>query len=232
MVRSMLVGRLPLAGAALLGVLATGGCAAKVTRKDFDAKMQKIREEMQASDRQLGGRVDSVSQLALDHERRLDALEQELQSLRQEYNVSIERMRGMLKFNVPVHFDFDRADLREADRPVLDRFAAVVREHYAEAVVTVEGFADPAGSAAYNRRLGQRRGETVRQYLTGDGQLAADRIKVVSYGETRERQVVRMFHIEGKTYDEISTDLGIPRNSIGPILARARGLLRQDSPSS
>ncbi len=190
MVASVPLRRLPLTGAAVFTVFALAGCAARVTRKDFDAEMIKIREEMQASDRQLGSRVDSVSQLTLDHQRRLDALEQELQSLRQEYNVSIERMRGMLKFDVPVHFEFDRAELRESDRPVLDRFASVVREHYADAVVTVEGFADPAGSAAYNRRLGQRRGESVRQYLTSDGQLGAERIRVVSYGEARDRQVV------------------------------------------
>jgi peptidoglycan-associated lipoprotein len=73
---------------------------------------------------------------------------------------------------------------------VLDRFAAVVRDHYADAVITVEGFADPSGSAAYNRRLGQRRGEAVREYLAGDGQLTTERLKVVSYGEARERQVV------------------------------------------
>ncbi len=190
MVASVPLRRLPLTGAAVFAVFALAGCAARVTRKDFDAEMIKIREEMQASDRQLGSRVDSVSQLTLDHQRRLDALEQELQSLRQEYNVSIERMRGMLKFDVPVHFEFERAELRESDRPVLDRFASVVREHYPAAVVTVEGFADPAGSAAYNRRLGQRRGESVRQYLTSDGLLGAERIRVVSYGEARDRQVV------------------------------------------
>ena len=190
MVASVPLRRLPLTGVAVFTVFALAGCAARVTRKDFDAEMIKMREEMQASDRQLGSRVDSVSQLTLDHQRRLDALEQELQSLRQEYNVSIERMRGMLKFDVPVHFEFDRSELRESDRPVLDRFASVVREHYPDAVVTVEGFADPAGSAAYNRRLGQRRGESVRQYLTSDGQLGAERIRVVSYGEARDRQVV------------------------------------------
>jgi RNA polymerase sigma-70 factor (ECF subfamily) len=46
----------------------------------------------------------------------------------------------------------------------------------------------------------------------------------------RDRQVVRMFYIESRTYDEISAELGIPRNSIGPILTRARNMLRQDSP--
>ncbi len=190
MFRRVLVRRIPVAGAALIGALGATGCAAKVTRKDFDAEMVKIREEMQASDRQLGTRVDSVSQLTADHQRRLDALEQELQTLRKEYNVSIERMQGMLKFNVPVHFEFDRADLRESDRPVLDRFSAVVREHYPDAVITVEGFADPAGSVAYNRRLGQRRGDAVREYLASSGELVTERLKVVSYGESRERQVV------------------------------------------
>jgi outer membrane protein OmpA-like peptidoglycan-associated protein len=187
---AVLVRRGPVASAVLIGALAATGCAAKVTRKDFDAEMIKLREEMQASNRQLGTLVDSVSQLTADHQRRLDALEQELQALRKEYNVSIERLRGMLRFNVPVHFDFDRAEVRESDRPVLDRFAAVVREHYPEAVITVEGFADPSGSAAYNRRLGRQRGEAVREYLTGAGQLTSDRLKVISYGETRERQVV------------------------------------------
>jgi peptidoglycan-associated lipoprotein len=190
MFRNVRARRVPVAAAVLIGAVGAAGCAAKVTRKDFDAEMVKIREEMQASDRQLSGRIDSTAQLTADHQRRLDALEQELQALRKEYNVSIERMQGMLKFNVPVHFDFDRAELRESDRPVLDRFAAVAREHYPDATITVEGFADPAGSAAYNSQLGKRRGETVREYLSSSGQLAPDHLRVVSYGEARERQIV------------------------------------------
>ncbi len=42
----------------------------------------------------------------------------------------------------------------------------------------------------------------------------------------RERQVARMFYIEGRTYSEIAEELGIPRNSIGPILARVRSQLQ------
>jgi RNA polymerase sigma-70 factor (ECF subfamily) len=38
----------------------------------------------------------------------------------------------------------------------------------------------------------------------------------------RERQVVRLFYLEGRTYEEISTELHVPVNSIGPILSRAR----------
>jgi peptidoglycan-associated lipoprotein len=91
---------------------------------------------------------------------------------------------------VPVHFEFASSALREADRPVLDRFAGVVKEYYPGALVTVEGFTDPAGSAAYNRRLGQRRAEAVREYLGTAGGFTAEQLKAVSYGEARNRQVV------------------------------------------
>src|SRR5262245_112562 len=44
----------------------------------------------------------------------------------------------------------------------------------------------------------------------------------------REREVVRLYYLEGRSYEEISTELGIPVNTIGPILSRARKKLRKD----
>jgi peptidoglycan-associated lipoprotein len=121
---------------------------------------------------------------------RVNALEQELAAFKSEYNVSIEKMKGAMKFNVPVHFDFNEAALRETDRPVLDRFASVVQDYYPNAVVTVEGFADPAGSRAYNQQLGMRRAEAVRDYLTSNGTITNASFRTVSYGEATDRQVV------------------------------------------
>ena len=166
------------------------GCAGYVKKAEFNNEVAKLREEMQAGDRQVAGRVDSTNLAVADHQRRLDALEQALQALRQEYQVSIEKVKGALQFDVPVHFGFDSSELRESDRPVLDRFAGVVKEYYPGALVTVEGFADPAGSQAYNLRLGQRRANAVRDYLAGTAGLSADELKAVSYGEVRNRQVV------------------------------------------
>jgi peptidoglycan-associated lipoprotein len=170
-------------------VVGLGGCAAKVTRNDFDAEVARLREEVQAGDRRLETRIDSTKQLVTDHTRRLDALDQELQSFRSEYNVSMERVSDQLKFNVPVHFEFGKSELREADRPVLDRFASVVQKYYPGALVTVEGFTDPAGNAAYNQRLGQRRADAVKEYLAAAGGLETAQLKSVSYGESRNRQV-------------------------------------------
>jgi RNA polymerase sigma-70 factor (ECF subfamily) len=41
-----------------------------------------------------------------------------------------------------------------------------------------------------------------------------------------EAKIVRQYHIEGRTYREISDGLGVPENSIGPALSRARAKLR------
>ncbi len=43
----------------------------------------------------------------------------------------------------------------------------------------------------------------------------------------REAEVVRLYHLEYKNYRQISKKLGIPENSIGPILAKARKRLRE-----
>jgi RNA polymerase sigma-70 factor (ECF subfamily) len=47
-----------------------------------------------------------------------------------------------------------------------------------------------------------------------------------------EAQVVRLYHIEGKTYREISAATGVPENSVGPTLSRAREKMRRGSADS
>jgi RNA polymerase sigma-70 factor (ECF subfamily) len=42
-----------------------------------------------------------------------------------------------------------------------------------------------------------------------------------------EAQVVRMYHLEGRSYHEIGSAVGMPENSIGPILSRARNKMRR-----
>ena len=44
----------------------------------------------------------------------------------------------------------------------------------------------------------------------------------------KDRQIVRMYHLEGFSYEEISEELDIPINSIGSILTRARKKMKGD----
>jgi RNA polymerase sigma-70 factor (ECF subfamily) len=52
--------------------------------------------------------------------------------------------------------------------------------------------------------------------------------KILGKLPSKEREIVRLYYLEGRTYEEISTELNVPVNSIGPILSRARKRLRKD----
>ena len=47
-----------------------------------------------------------------------------------------------------------------------------------------------------------------------------------------EAEIVRMFFLEGKSYQQISAQVGMPENSIGPTLSRAREKMRRASAGS
>ena len=80
-----------------------------------------------------------------------------------------------------VHFDFDRFDIREADRPVLTKNAEVLKK-FDFLRVTVEGHCDERGTVEYNLALGEKRAKAAFDYLVSLG-VPADHLKTVSYGK-------------------------------------------------
>lgn len=80
-----------------------------------------------------------------------------------------------------VHFDFDDASLKAAERDVLAKDADCLRQMKPNGV-RIEGHCDDRGTNEYNQHLGQRRAEAVRRYLTNLG-LSGVKYDVVSFGE-------------------------------------------------
>jgi peptidoglycan-associated lipoprotein len=83
----------------------------------------------------------------------------------------------------PIHFDFDRADIRPADRKILDANAQWLKENPNQ-LVLIEGHCDERGTNEYNLGLGERRARATMSYLVDQG-IAANRFTLVSYGEER-----------------------------------------------
>jgi peptidoglycan-associated lipoprotein len=82
-----------------------------------------------------------------------------------------------------VHFALDRYDLSPEAEAILQRQAAML-ETYQPVSITIEGHADERGTREYNLALGERRADTVRNYLVALG-VQSDRIAVTSYGKER-----------------------------------------------
>jgi len=162
----------------ILGAAVLSGCATKgyVNRQVGSAES---RQTTALNDERLA-RLNSDSSMMRD----LAALRTDLQGLRTEFGAKITAMEEGMKFAFPVHFGFDDAGVREQDRAALDRFAQVAQRYYPNARITVEGFADPAGSPRYNQTLSQRRADSVRDYLVSQG-LSTGLLRTVGYGETR-----------------------------------------------
>jgi outer membrane protein OmpA-like peptidoglycan-associated protein len=112
------------------------------------------------------------------------SLRADLTSLRTEFGAKIAEVAQGLQFVMPVHFAYDDATVRNADMAALNRFATVAAKYYPGSKVTVEGFADPAGTIEYNLSLSQRRANAVRDYITSRG-LDGSLVSSVGYGESR-----------------------------------------------
>ncbi|MFQ5345622.1 MAG: peptidoglycan-associated lipoprotein Pal [Mariprofundus sp.] len=82
-----------------------------------------------------------------------------------------------------VYFAFDSSDLDAAARATLDGYADWLNAN-ASSNVTIEGNCDERGSREYNLALGQRRADSVRDYLSSRG-VNASRVDTVSFGEER-----------------------------------------------
>lgn len=169
--------------------ISLSGCAA-VKPEQHQADLAQLREELmgeiQAGDQQTAAaanaRVDDVA-------RQVAALGSDLEALSSEFDAKIATMEARLEVDLPVHFAFDDATIRDVDTGALDGFAKVIREHHPNVMVTVEGFTDPAGDPEYNQWLGQQRANAVRDYLIEQGGLDGTKIKAVSYGEAANRLV-------------------------------------------
>lgn len=175
-----------------LGVLAgIAGCS-RVKQEDLDQQLatlqNEMRTEMQAGDTQTAADANQFTTTQTDALRQeMASFQRDLEALRADMSALEVAAANAVRFNVPVYFDYDDATVN--DHEVLDRFVTVASEHFPRAVVTVEGFADPAGDPDYNHWLGQQRANNVREYITGPGKLDGALVRAVSYGESSERQV-------------------------------------------
>jgi len=82
-----------------------------------------------------------------------------------------------------VYFDFDKSDLRQDARDVLNKNAEALKAK-SDLKIKIEGNCDERGSAEYNLALGERRAKSALQYLITLG-IAADRLSVISYGKEK-----------------------------------------------
>ncbi len=81
----------------------------------------------------------------------------------------------------PVYFDFDRFNIRDDMKPIMEENALFLLDH-PEVMIEIQGNCDERGTNEYNLALGERRAKGAQAYLVNLG-VNPDRIETVSFGE-------------------------------------------------
>ena len=82
-----------------------------------------------------------------------------------------------------VHFSLDSSELNADSREALAANSEIMRAH-AGLSVDIEGHCDDRGTTDYNLALGQKRAESIRDYLVRQG-ISKARLTATSYGKER-----------------------------------------------
>ena len=97
-------------------------------------------------------------------------------------DVEVDEMNrtGYLK---DAYFDYNEYEIRQDQRDALEKNAAWLKGH-PTVTISVAGHCDERGTAQYNMALGEKRAQTVVDYLVALG-IQTSRVQVMSYGKER-----------------------------------------------
>jgi outer membrane protein OmpA-like peptidoglycan-associated protein len=84
-----------------------------------------------------------------------------------------------------VRFAFNKSNLSEKAKAVLDAFAAHLKSRNNNVFVEVQGHTDNVGSEAYNLMLGKERAKSIVSYLYVKHGISIHRMASYSYGESK-----------------------------------------------
>ena len=88
-----------------------------------------------------------------------------------------------------IFYDFDKATLTPASTQALDKLVALLKEN-SHVTIELSAHCDYKGNSEYNKRLSQRRAQTVVDYLIAHG-IDKERLTPVGYGKERPKTIRR-----------------------------------------
>lgn len=171
----------------VLGVVAFflvygSGCASRGALKAEREARVKAEEEARMKAEEAKKAEDEAARLKAQLEEAKKAAQEASMAAQQATRALEEACKAALTFE-DIHFDFDKAVLKDKAIAKLTRYAVALLQ-YPDAKVLIEGHCDERGTTEYNLALGERRALSAKKYLIKAG-VDGSRISTVSYGEER-----------------------------------------------
>lgn len=159
----------------LMTLIVLVGCAKKVPVSPESGASGPAVTDARPSDAELAARRQQEQAMIQEKERRA-AEESMRRRLEDQTHMAQEEFLSR-----DVHFAFDSYTLSDEAKAVLEQKASWLSER-SDIAVQIEGHCDERGTTAYNLALGERRANSVKQYLTTLG-VKSPQLSTISYGE-------------------------------------------------
>ena len=147
---------------------AAKGQAAMARAEEAEQKLAADRARSEAGAAQLA--AASSEQQAAELQRQIDVLQAKPTD------------RGLVLTLGDVLFTTGRADLKPGATGNLDKLVAFL-DKYPDRSVAIQGYTDSVGTEDYNQRLSERRADSVKSYLTGQG-IGSTRLSALGKGRS------------------------------------------------
>ncbi|THD65919.1 OmpA family protein [Phenylobacterium sp.] len=171
--------RVLIAGVAVLGVAALGGCA---TKKFVNEQVGQVSTRVDS----VSGQVSDVTAKVADHDTKLANLDQSTKDALERATAAGKLAEGKFLYSQVLQddsmkFGVSKAALSPEAQARLDAFVDKLKSDNRNVYIEVQGHTDATGPKEVNYRLGEERAEAVRRYLNEHG-VALNRIGTISYG--------------------------------------------------
>lgn len=96
----------------------------------------------------------------------------------------VEVTAAAIVINEKILFEVDKAVIRPESFDLMNEITTVIKDNPRIKKISIEGHTDDDGKAGYNKKLSQRRADSVMKYLVEHG-VEAERLVAVGFGEDK-----------------------------------------------
>lgn len=159
---------------------AIGRIRAEASRAISEAEKEVVRRQAENLEVEVAKARDEVERIRKEREEEMNRLQEALSRIADTRRTALGLVMNL--GSDTINFDFDKADLRPANKELLSRIAGVLLTSSGYRV-QIFGHTDDIGTQEYNQELSLRRAEAVRNYMVEAG-LDPSIITVKGFGKS------------------------------------------------
>jgi outer membrane protein OmpA-like peptidoglycan-associated protein len=119
---------------------------------------------------------------------------------------AVASAQPMPAIDLEVNFDFDSAEITpEVEGQLRELGKALSDPTLKGARISINGHTDAKGGDAFNKRLSERRAQSIKTYLVDSFGLMASNLRAVGYGKSRLKNTSDPFAAENRRVEIVNT---------------------------